>query len=514
LINDVDRLARDVAHLAVIKRDLEHSGVRVIFRKLPPENSPTANLMINILGSFAEFERELIADRTRRGRRYKVEVRQQYLGSNTAYGYRYVPADKSASGQGYLEVIAEEAAVVRQMFVWVDKEGLSSRRVIDRLAELGIRPRKGDGRWARSSVLRILRNEMYAGVWYYNKHRRCEPETSAKQRSYLRELKSSTRKRPKTEWLALELPPNLRITPRDRWRRVQRQLDCNITFSPRHEKHPYLLKSLIRCGGCGARYVGDPNHGKFYYRCHARCKTHPMIREEVLNITVWEAITEVLIEPDRVMDQVTRRRENIRSEASQQVALRKDAEHELAQVRREESRILEAYRLGAISPAQLGRELETLKQREGAAEQSLATVEEDESFNPQTAERSVREYCREIAQSLETIDQPSKQQLLRTLVREIIFEGDRVRIRGQFPTDGDSPPLQSTPNSPPTSLINNGRIVTTTVGHCGRNEGREDTRVVKSSRYRFCKFEIACGIAQAERRRQPRDTLGRFSGPP
>ena len=87
LINDVDRLARDVTHLGVIKRDLERHNVRVIFRKLPSEVSPMSNLMVNILGSFAEFERELITDRTRRGRRHKVEHRKQYLGSNTAYGY-------------------------------------------------------------------------------------------------------------------------------------------------------------------------------------------------------------------------------------------------------------------------------------------------------------------------------------------------------------------------------------------------------------------------------------------
>src|SRR2546426_5634343 len=67
------------------------AGVRVVFRKLPSEASPTHNLVVNILGSFAEFEWELIADRTRRGRRHKVEVRKQYLGSNTAYGYRYIP---------------------------------------------------------------------------------------------------------------------------------------------------------------------------------------------------------------------------------------------------------------------------------------------------------------------------------------------------------------------------------------------------------------------------------------
>ena len=78
LINDVDRLARDVTHLGVIKRDLEKNNVRVIFRKLPSETSPISNLMVNILGSFAEFERELIIDRTRRERRHKIEHRKQY----------------------------------------------------------------------------------------------------------------------------------------------------------------------------------------------------------------------------------------------------------------------------------------------------------------------------------------------------------------------------------------------------------------------------------------------------
>ena len=88
LVNEVDRLARDVADLGIIKRDLERKRVQLIFRKLPGENSPTYNLMVNILGSFAEFERALITDRTRRGRRYKVEFRKQYPGCVAPYGYR------------------------------------------------------------------------------------------------------------------------------------------------------------------------------------------------------------------------------------------------------------------------------------------------------------------------------------------------------------------------------------------------------------------------------------------
>src|SRR5450755_3231270 len=47
IINDVDRLARDVTHLGVIKRDLERRGVQVIFRKLFSDNSPLSSFKVN-----------------------------------------------------------------------------------------------------------------------------------------------------------------------------------------------------------------------------------------------------------------------------------------------------------------------------------------------------------------------------------------------------------------------------------------------------------------------------------
>jgi site-specific DNA recombinase len=198
LINDVDRLARDVAHLGVIKRDLEKKGIKVIFRKLPSDASPTYNLMVNILGSFAEFEREMISDRTRRGRRHKVEVRKQYLGGNTAYGYRYLPKDRLAGTEGSLLIAPEEAAVVRQMFEWVDQDGLSARQVLNRLNELKIPPKKRAAKWGKSSVLRILRSETYAGIWHYNKFQGCEPKDPANSPRYRKRSKCSLRMRPKT----------------------------------------------------------------------------------------------------------------------------------------------------------------------------------------------------------------------------------------------------------------------------------------------------------------------------
>jgi site-specific DNA recombinase len=289
LINDVDRLARDVTHLGVIKRDLERHNVRVIFRKLSSETGPMSNLMVNILGSFAEFERELIIDRTRRGRRHKVEHQRQYLGSNTAYGYRYERMDRINGRAGRLDVEPHEAQVVRQMFEWVDAEHLSAGGVARRLNEECQRPRKSI-LWGKSSVLRILHNEMYAGVWHYNKFQCCEPQQHRVQVPYRKRVKSSLKQRPREEWIPLELPANLRLVHQDRWERVQAKLKQNISFSHRNEKHPYLLKGLIQCGACGSRYVGDAWHGRFYYRCSRRCKRLPAIREFRLEQLVVETI--------------------------------------------------------------------------------------------------------------------------------------------------------------------------------------------------------------------------------
>jgi site-specific DNA recombinase len=202
LINDVDRLARDVAHLGVIKRDLERQNLWVIFRKFPSEAGPMANLMVSILGSFAEFERELICDRTRRGRRHKVERRREYLGSNTAYGYQYRRMDRINGKSGRLSVDPHEAQIVRRMFEWVDAERLSASRIARRLNEQRVAPRNSAA-WGKSSVLRILHNEMYAGVWHYNKFQCCEPRQQRTKATYRKRIKSSLRRRPRAEWIPM-----------------------------------------------------------------------------------------------------------------------------------------------------------------------------------------------------------------------------------------------------------------------------------------------------------------------
>ena len=423
LINDVDRLARDVSHLGIVKRGLEKANVEVVFRKLPNEKSPTQNLMVNILGSFAEFERELILDRTRRGRRHKVEVRKEYLGCRPPYGFRYLPADRATGSKGELQIVPEETDVVRKMYGWVAQEGLSARRVVKRLHELGIVPRKGGKGWARSTVLRIRRSEVYAGVWHYNKHRRVEPKTDLPAGLYRKSAKTSTRRRPKEEWIPLALPKPLRILPRDLWERVQGQLDNNITFSPRNGKHNYLLRGLIKCGGCRSAYVGDPGRGKYYYRCTKRCKAFPTIRENRLNETVWSAVKEAVLNPKLLIEQAVSYRNNRFKKLGEAKRSRESIGAEVRSLELEEERIIDAYRTSAIDATQLGLQLEKIQSRRKIL-QSKNDEAETETVKPEQIVKSIEEFCRLAARRVKTFSKEERQRCLRLLLTEVRILGE------------------------------------------------------------------------------------------
>jgi DNA invertase Pin-like site-specific DNA recombinase len=63
----MDRLARNLDDLRALVQPLTRRGVRVEFLLFSGEDSPMANLMLSVMGAFAEFERALIRERQREG---------------------------------------------------------------------------------------------------------------------------------------------------------------------------------------------------------------------------------------------------------------------------------------------------------------------------------------------------------------------------------------------------------------------------------------------------------------
>jgi DNA invertase Pin-like site-specific DNA recombinase len=71
VVHSMDRLARNLDDLRSVVQKLTGRGVRIEFLKenlvFTGEDSPLANLMLSVMGAFAEFERALIGERQREG---------------------------------------------------------------------------------------------------------------------------------------------------------------------------------------------------------------------------------------------------------------------------------------------------------------------------------------------------------------------------------------------------------------------------------------------------------------
>ena len=71
IVHSMDRLARNLDDLRRIVQTLTEKGVRIDFVKenlsFTGEDSPMANLMLSVMGAFAEFERALLKERQREG---------------------------------------------------------------------------------------------------------------------------------------------------------------------------------------------------------------------------------------------------------------------------------------------------------------------------------------------------------------------------------------------------------------------------------------------------------------
>jgi site-specific DNA recombinase len=433
IINDVDRLARDVNHLGVIKRDLEHKRVRLVFRKLPTTADPMSNFMINILGSFAEFEREMIADRTRRGMRHKVEVKKEYVGCTAPYGYRYIRKALS-NDKGILEINPTEAATVRQIFNWVVEEGLSLNQIAKRLGRLQIPTRAGKSNWQVCTVQRIARNEVYVGLWSYGKHETCEP-INPRNKSPYRRKRTSRRPRRKTEWLRISLPSELHILERALWEAAQKQIDKNPRLSPRNAKLKYLLQGLVKCAACSSvmsgTYSRDESGIYVYYRCWRRCGQTRWTPRNDLESTVWQTVREALLNPDHLKSNVTsaiKRISNNRQEIDQ-----RQMDISLEQIEHLENAVMRKYQSGDVSSNHLHRELDRLQAiKDGIRTQPSSQV------NHAYADSAIDEYCHQVKERLMNPTFEMKQQILRRLVNTIFVERTSVRIAGAIAVAGNA----------------------------------------------------------------------------
>jgi site-specific DNA recombinase len=273
LVTTPDRLARRYAYQVLLVEEFHRCGCDVVFVQHGLGTSPEEQMLLQMQGVFAEYERALIQERTRRGRLYAARQGRVNWG-NPPYGYTYVR--KTLTTPQHLVVNEVEAEIVRLIYRWCVQEQLSSYAIQKRLTAQGIRPRKTKhGRLAQSSLIEILRDSIYKGQAYYNRTQASEirqPYGPRGRQDRIPGNRQGRSQRPQSEWIAVAVPV---IIDPETWERAQVQLRQNRERAQRNTTpRRYLLRSLLVCGRCGRRMVGSWTKQGGRYICALRYLRH------------------------------------------------------------------------------------------------------------------------------------------------------------------------------------------------------------------------------------------------
>jgi len=168
-VHSPDRLARKYAWQVLVVEELQRCGVEINFLNRTIGVSPEEDLLLQMQGMIAEYERAKIMERSRRGKRHAARCGSVNVLCGAPYGYRYI-TKHVGGGQAQYQVVLEEARLVRQIFEWVGRDRLSLHEVGRRLRRQGIPSAKGKI-WHVFTIRKLLTNPAYKGEAIFGKTR-------------------------------------------------------------------------------------------------------------------------------------------------------------------------------------------------------------------------------------------------------------------------------------------------------------------------------------------------------
>ncbi len=437
LITCPDRLARKYGHQAIILEELEQEGIKVIFLNRPIAETMEDKMLLAMQGVFAEYEKEKIKERTRRGKLFKAR-NGHIVGSLSPYGYNYIR--KTKEREGYYVINEEEANVIKLIFKLFVEEKLSIRELVRRLTSMQIKPPRTKRAWAKSTVSRILRNETYVGITHYNKHY-CISSSRQEKEKYRRTTRTGMRLRPREQWIPIKVPA---IIENEIFERAQKQLEENSRFSERNTKHKYLLRGLVKCGECGSLFFGTPCHEETYYRCSNRYKTFPfprtcnesMIKASRLDSLVWQTVSETLGNPEMILEEIRKSQEEAKNENSaEEMFSYLNADEERLGNRKQ--KIIHAYSEDLINMEELKTAMKEIRNEEArlAREKERLKSQIASAKDKTLKAENLKNICAIVSENMQNISFEEKQKVLRILIEEIVLKNGNLSIKCALPLE-------------------------------------------------------------------------------
>lgn len=444
-VHSPDRLARKYAYQVLLVDEFQHSGVEVIFVNRELGQTPEDDLLLQVQGMIAEYERAKIIERNRRGRRHAARSGSVNVLSGAPYGYRYV-SKQEGGGQARYEIALDEARVVRQIFAWVGREGVTIGEVCRRLAKAGEKTRKGKPFWDRSVVWGLLKNPAYIGEAGFGKTR------IGPLRPRLRPLRgrpvqprraSSVFDVAKEEWIRIAVPA---LIEKEMYEAAQEQLRENQRqMRERSRGATYLLQGLLVCKICRYAFSGKliskkaakgkrRNYG--YYRCTGTdayrfggqrvCDNH-QLRTDLVELAVWQEVRVLLEHPDRVTEEYRRRLDPKTNSTQTGIA---GVEARLSKLRFGLARLIDSYADGLIDKSEFEPRIKDLRERSTRLERQAKELADQATMESELRliVSSLEQFVSGVKGGLEQADWMTKRDIIRALVRRVEVEKGQVNV--------------------------------------------------------------------------------------
>lgn len=427
-----DRLSRNLGIQQLLLAEWKHLNIDLVFiHRSPSGNTANDTLLLNIEGAFAEYERMVICDRMRRGRRYKLRQGQSAPWP-APYGYHYLPA---AGQEGsHWEVDPTQASIVKQIFTWYTEECLVMNAVVTRLNEQHI-PAPQGGMWRYTTISRILCQPAYKGTAYYGRTQQDfsgigQPRKQGQGRlQYPR-----AQPRPAEEWIPVAVSP---LVTEQLWQQAQEKRQMNGQTAKRNGRRPYLLRGLLLCGVCGSILQGRSQRERTYYRCphggkHRKSGTpgHSCtVHADVVEAQVWQAVANLLGRLEQI-ESAWAAYQEAQTEPPSQISRWQQRQKQLQTQRR---RLIDAYQGEAI-------ELDELTERQNPIVMELRMLATRLAAVKQTAAVTISmpQFISQTEQALQATDMKSKQEVIRLLIEQVVVEDGALIIHHIVPTTESS----------------------------------------------------------------------------
>jgi site-specific DNA recombinase len=410
ILRSQDRLSRDLGIWAMCSTAFRKAEVRVeTFGGTLDLHTPQGEFFNDLMACVGKLEKRTIGVRVKQAKGARARA-GGHPGGKRPYGYRQRDVTEDGNPTGPLIVDPAEKAVVRRMFEMADA-GASQRQIARTLNAEGIPASRG-GRWAPSTVNRVLGSPLYLG---------------------------KIRRRGADDRYELHNGQHEAIVNEALWQRVNRsRATPERRAGGRPLKSGHLLtRGGLRCGSCGsamipvASYDGRPET----YKCIGRrdhgpghCRM-PQQRRDRIDGALLTELTSRYFDLDGTRDRL---RARIESEVPEAQTAVQDALRAQAEAESRIAKVVRGWQDEILADDEYQRQRTDLDaERDGAdaaleqAERKLAQVEANGTTTD--AEEALLSHLADLKRLVSTtVEQSQDTEALRTVIRTLF---SRVILR-------------------------------------------------------------------------------------